>query len=223
MRAYITKKLLHAIGVALVISVVSFVLLFFTADPATMLLPENTDDADIATFNAAYGLDRPLIVQYGDYMGRFILGFDFGISWVAKVPASQLIGVALWPTLMLALAAQVLAVGLAVPLGIISAIQRNSLIDNFTTMFVLIGQAMPLFWRGIVLMIIFGVYLQWLPVSGSGTWSHIVMPAVTLASFVLPLNMRLVRSGMLEVMNQASAAWWWRASVSATSRWYRPL
>jgi peptide/nickel transport system permease protein len=202
MRSYVTKKLLHAIGVALVISLVSFVLLFYTADPASMLLPESADDADIAAFNAAYGLDRPLLVQYGDYMSRFILGFDFGISWVAKVPASNLIGDALVPTIMLALVAQVIAIGLAVPLGILSAIKRNSLIDNFTTMFVLIGQAMPLFWLGIVLMIIFGVYLQWLPVSGSGTVWHIILPSVTLASFVLPLNMRLVRSGMLEVMNQ---------------------
>ncbi|HKK30740.1 MAG TPA: ABC transporter permease [Alphaproteobacteria bacterium] len=202
MRQYISKKLLHAIGVALVISIVSFFLLFYTADPATMLLPENADDEDIAAFNAAYGLDRPLLVQYADYMGKFIGGFDFGTSWVAKVPASQLVGDALWPTLLLALVSQIIAVGLAIPLGIISAIKRNSLLDNFTTLFVLIGQAMPLFWLGIVLMIVFGVYLQWLPVSGSGSWLHIILPAVTLASFVLPLNMRLVRSGMLEVMNQ---------------------
>ncbi len=202
MRQYISKKLIHAIGVALVISIVSFFLLFYTADPATMLLPENADDEDIAAFNAAYGLDRPLLVQYADYMGKFIGGFDFGTSWVAKVPASQLVGDALWPTLLLALVSQIIAVGLAIPLGIISAIKRNSLLDNFTTLFVLIGQAMPLFWLGIVLMIVFGVYLQWLPVSGSGSWLHIILPAVTLASFVLPLNMRLVRSGMLEVMNQ---------------------
>lgn len=202
MRQYITKKLVHAIGVALVISLVSFLLLFFTADPASTLLPENADDADIAAFNAEYGLDRPVLVQYADYMGNFILGFDFGMSWVAKIPASELILDALWPTLMLALVAQILAVGLAIPLGIISAVKRNSLLDNFTTMFVLIGQAMPLFWLGIVLMIIFGVHLRWLPVSGSGTWMHIILPSVTLASFVLPLNMRLVRSGMLEVMSQ---------------------
>ena len=202
MRTYIIYKLIHALGVALLISVVSFSLLFYTADPASMLLPETADDADIAAFEAEMGLDRPLIVQYGDWLFRIVFQGDFGISWVAKVPASDLIGVALWPTIKLALAAQIIATVLAIPLGLISAVKRYSLIDNITTSFVLVGQAMPLFWLGIMLMIVFGVMLKWLPTSGSDTWIHLILPAVTLASFTLPLNMRLVRSGMLEVLSQ---------------------
>lgn len=202
MRTYIIHKLLHAVGVCFVISFVSFFLLFYTADPASMLLPENADDEDIAIFMEAYGLNRPLLVQYADYMGRVVLEGDFGDSWIAKIPASSLIGASLWSTLKLAITAQIIATLLAIPLGILSAVKRYSLIDNITIFIVLVGQAMPLFWLGIVLIVIFGVWLQWLPASGSETWLHLILPAITLASFILPLNMRLVRSGMLEVLSQ---------------------
>ena len=184
------------------ISIISFFLLFYTADPASMLLPETADDADIAAFERDLGLDRPLVVQYGDWLSRIVLTGDFGVSWVAKVPASDLIWVALWPTLKLAIAAQIIATIVAIPLGLVSAVKRYSLIDNITTFLVLVGQAMPLFWLGIMLMIVFGVWLKWLPTSGSDTWIHLIFPAITLASFTLPLNMRLVRSGMLEVLSQ---------------------
>lgn len=202
MTTYITHKLLHAIGVCFVVSFVSFFLLFYTADPASTLLPENADDADIALFKKQYGLDRPIMIQYGDYMARILFKGDFGLSWVAKVPAEYLIVDALWPTLQLAIAAQIIATFLAIPLGIISAVKRYSLIDNVTILIVLIFQAMPLFWLGIVLIVIFGVWLKWLPASGSDSWENLILPAFTLASFILPLNMRLVRSGMLEVLNQ---------------------
>lgn len=202
MITYITHKLLHAIGVCFVVSFVSFFLLFYTADPASTLLPENADDADIALFKKQYGLDRPIMVQYGDYMARILFKGDFGLSWVAKVPAEVLIVDALWPTLQLAIAAQIIATFLAIPLGIISAVKRYSLIDNATILIVLIFQAMPLFWLGIVLIVIFSVWLKWLPASGSDSWENLILPAFTLASFILPLNMRLVRSGMLEVLSQ---------------------
>ena len=202
MRTYIIYKLLHALGVAFVISIVSFILLFYTADPASMLLPETADAADIAAFEKDLGLDQPLVVQYGRWLARIVFEGDFGNSWVAKIPASDLIGVALWPTLQLALIAQIIATAVAIPLGVLSAVKRYSIIDNITTFIVLVGQAMPLFWLGIMLMIVFGVFLKWLPTSGSDTWVHLILPSITLASFTLPLNMRLVRSGMLEVLSK---------------------
>ena len=202
MRNYIIYKLLHALGVAFVISIVSFILLFYTADPASMLLPETADAADIAAFEKDLGLDQPLVVQYGNWLARIVFEGDFGNSWVAKIPASDLIGVALWPTLQLALIAQIIATAVAIPLGVLSAVKRYSIIDNITTFIVLVGQAMPLFWLGIMLMIVFGVFLKWLPTSGSDTWVHLILPSITLASFPLPLNMRLVRSGMLEVLSK---------------------
>jgi peptide/nickel transport system permease protein len=202
LRNYIIYKLLHALGVAFVISIVSFILLFYTADPASMLLPETADAADIAAFEKDLGLDQPLVVQYGNWLARIVFEGDFGNSWVAKIPASDLICVALWPTLQLALIAQIIATAVAIPLGVLSAVKRYSIIDNITTFIVLVGQAMPLFWLGIMLMIVFGVFLKWLPTSGSDTWVHLILPSITLASFTLPLNMRLVRSGMLEVLSK---------------------
>jgi peptide/nickel transport system permease protein len=102
----------------------------------------------------------------------------------------------------LALAALLVVNIVAIPVGVISAIRRYSLTDNIATFLALIGQAMPLYWLGIMLIIIFGIWLRWFPISGSDTLSHLVLPAVTLGSWILPVNMRLVRSGMLEVLSQ---------------------
>jgi peptide/nickel transport system permease protein len=202
MQTYIISKLIHAVGVALLISFVSFLLLFVSADPASMLLPEEADDEDVARFKAELGLDRPVLVQYFDFLGRVVLHGDFGDSYMSKVPTSRLIAETIWPTLKLATASMLFATLVAVPVGVYASIRRYSLMDNVSTFFVLVGQAMPLFWLGIMLIIIFGVWLRWLPASGSDSWVHLILPAVTLGSFVLPLNMRLVRSGMLEVLSQ---------------------
>ena len=202
MQTYIISKLIHAVGVALVISFVSFLLLFVSADPASMLLPEEADDEDVARFKAEMGLDRPVLVQYFDFLGRVVLHGDFGDSYTAKIPTGRLIADTIWPTLKLAGAAMLFTTLVANPVGMYTSIRRYSLMDNVSTFFVLVGQAMPLFWLGIMLIIIFGVWLHWLPTSGSDSWVHLILPAVTLGSFVLPLNMRLVRSGMLEVLSQ---------------------
>lgn len=202
MQTYIISKLIHAVGVALVISLVSFLLLFVSADPASMLLPEEADDEDVARFNAEMGLDRPVMVQYFDFLTKVILHGDFGNSYSAKIPASKLIAETIWATVKLAVASMLITTLVAIPVGVYTSIRRYSLMDNAATLGVLVGQAMPLFWLGIMLMIIFGVWLRWLPTSGSDSLLHLILPSITLASFVLPLNMRLVRSGMLEVLSQ---------------------
>ena len=99
MQTYIISKLIHAVGVALVISFVSFLLLFVSADPASMLLPEEADDEDVARFKAEMGLDRPVLVQYFDFLGRVVLHGDFGDSYTAKIPTGRLIADTIWPTL----------------------------------------------------------------------------------------------------------------------------
>ena len=202
MQTYIISKLLYSVAVALVISIVSFLLLFVSADPAAMLLPETADDQDVARFRHQLGLDRPVAVQYLDFLGRVVLHGDFGDSYFAKVPTNTLIGAALPLTVQLAVAALLFATLVAIPVGVVSAIRRYSVMDNCATFLALVGQAMPLFWLGIMLIIIFGVWLRWLPTSGSDSLWHLLLPAVTLGSYILPLNMRLVRSGMLEVLNQ---------------------
>jgi peptide/nickel transport system permease protein len=202
MRTYIIKRLLQSIGVCLVISMISFFLLFLNTDPALVLLPPEAEVTDIAQFKKQMGLDRPVTIQYLDFLHRVVLYGDFGNSFVAKVSALQLVGERLPATVKLAIAALILVNLVAIPVGIIAAIRRYSLMDNLATLAALLGQAMPLYWFGIMLIIIFGIWLRWLPISGSGSLAHLILPAITLASWILPVNMRLVRSGMLDVLNQ---------------------
>jgi ABC-type dipeptide/oligopeptide/nickel transport system permease component len=197
MKTFIIKQLLQAVGVCLVISMISFFLLFLNTDPALLLLPPEAEVSDIAKFKK-----QMVPVQYLDFLSKVVLQGDFGNSFMAKVPAATLVRERLPATLKLALAALLLVNLVALPLGILSAIRRYSLLDNVATFTALLGQAMPLYWFGIMLIIVFGVWLRWLPISGSDTWAHLVLPAVTLASWILPINMRMVRSGMLDVLNQ---------------------
>lgn len=202
MKTYIIRRLIEAVGVCVVISMISFFLLFLNSDPALLLLPPEAEMEDIAMFKHQMGLDRPIMVQYLDFAKKVALEGDFGDSFVAKVPAMSLIADRLPATLELAIAALIIVNLIAVPAGAIAAIRRYSLADNIVTFMALIGQAMPLYWFGIMLIIIFGVWLQWLPISGSDTWRHLVLPAITLASWIVPVNMRLIRSGMLDVLKQ---------------------
>ena len=202
MKIYIIKRLVEAIGVCLVISMISFFLLFLNTDPALLLLPPEAEMEDIAVFKKQMGLDRPVIVQYIDFLGKVVLHGDFGDSFVAKIPAIDLIAGRLPATVKLALASLLFINLVALPVGVIAAIRRYSVMDNIATFVALVGQAMPLYWFGIMLIIIFGVWLGWLPISGSDTLLHLILPAITLGSWILPVNMRLVRSGMLEVLSQ---------------------
>jgi ABC-type dipeptide/oligopeptide/nickel transport system permease component len=202
MRTYILRKLIEAVGVCLAISAISFFLLFLNTDPALLLLPPEAEAQDIALFKHQMGLDRPIIVQYLDFLGKVVFHGDFGTSFVAKIPAVQLIAERFPATLKLSLAALLITNLVALPAGVIAAIRRYSFMDNLATFIALMGQAMPLYWFGIMLIIVFGVWLGWLPVSGSDSLAHLILPAITLGSWVIPVNMRLVRSGMLDVLTQ---------------------
>jgi len=201
-KVYIIKRLFESVAVCLVISMISFFLLFLNTDPALLLLPPEAEMEDIALFKHQMGLDRPVIVQYVDFLGKVVLHGDFGDSFVAKIPAMRLIAGRFPATVKLAIASLIVINIVAIPVGVIAAIRRYSLMDNIATFIALVGQAMPLYWFGIMLIIIFGVWLGWLPISGSDSLLHLILPAVTLGSWILPVNMRLVRSGMLEVLNQ---------------------
>ena len=202
MRTYIIRRSIQAIGVCLVVSMISFFLLFLNTDPALVLLPLDAEMKDIETFKKQMGLDRSILIQYGDFLRKAVFHGDFGQSLVAKVPTLELIAERFPATLQLAVAVMIIVNLVSIPAGIISAVRRYSLADNLATIVALVGQAMPLYWFGIMLIIIFGVWLRWLPISGSGSLAHLVLPAITLASWMLPINMRLVRSGMLDVLNQ---------------------
>jgi ABC-type dipeptide/oligopeptide/nickel transport system permease component len=181
---------------------ISFFLLFLNTDPALLLLPPEAEMEDIAIFKRQMGLDRPVIVQYLHFLRRAVFHGDFGESFVAKIPALTLIADRFPATLKLALAAFLFINIVAIPVGVIAAIKRYSFIDNLATFVALVGQAMPLYWFGIMLIIIFGVWLGWLPISGSDSLAHLILPGITLGSWILPVNMRLVRSNMLDVLAQ---------------------
>ncbi|MGH7311381.1 MAG: ABC transporter permease, partial [Candidatus Rokuibacteriota bacterium] len=151
-------------------------------------------------FRRLLGLDQPVYVQYWRFASRAVQG-DFGKSWYGEAPAFGLVMERMPPTIYLTFSGLVVALLISLPLGTVAALRRHSLVDNLCTMLAVGGQAMPIFWLGIMLIIVFAVNLRLLPASGYGTWQHFLMPAFTLGAFLAPITMRLVRSGLVEVMS----------------------
>ena len=202
MWGYIVRRSVQAVAVCFAISILTFTLLFLSTDPAVILLPPDADHQMLEEFRKTMGLDRPIIVQYADFISGVLLRADFGESFVAGIPAIDVLGQHAGATVRLALVSLLLTTVVSVAIGIVAAVRQYSFVDNLATFLALMGQAMPLFWLGIMLIIIFGVQLRWLPTAGSDTGWHIILPAVTIAWYLMPINMRLVRSGMLEVLTQ---------------------
>ena len=201
MRTYILKKCGQAVIVCFGVSIIAFVLLNVAGDPVNVLLPPEAGKEDVALLRKQLGLDKPIYVQYGIFLSKAIRG-DFGNSLFVEQSAISLVMERVPATLELAATAMLLAVLIAVPLGIISAIRQYSITDNICTTLAVSGQAMPIFWFGIMLIIIFSVKLHFFPSSGRGEFRHLILPAFTLAVNLAPIIMRLTRSGMLEVLSQ---------------------
>jgi peptide/nickel transport system permease protein len=200
MKPYVARQLVQLVIVIIGISMLAFAILHVIGDPVLLLLPQNAGKEEYARYHKLLGLDQPLYVQYWKFASRAIQG-DFGKSWYTDTPAFRLVLQRMAPTIYLTLAGLVMALLIALPLGILAALKRHSFVDNLCTMIAVAGQAMPIFWLGIMLIIIFAVRLKALPASGYGTWQHFLMPAFTLGAFLAPLTMRLVRSGIIEIMN----------------------
>ncbi len=200
MRRYVARQLVQLVVVIVGISVLSFAILHVLGDPVLLLLPQNAGKEEFERYRRLLGLHQSLPVQYWKFASHAVRG-DFGKSWYADTPAFTLVLERMPPTLYLTLAGLGVALALALPLGILAALKRHSVIDTLCTMTAVAGQAMPIFWLGIMLIIVFAVRLKLLPASGYGTWQHFVMPAFTLGAFLAPITMRLVRSGVIEVMN----------------------
>lgn len=183
------------------ISTIAFFLIHLSGDPVLLMLPPEATQEEIEAFRHQMGFDRPLSEQYINFLSQAVRG-DFGESLKFHQPSLEVVLERMPATLELTLFATLLSVLIAVPLGIYSAVNRNSLSENLVTVAVFLGQSMPIFWTGIMLMLLFGVKLHWLPVSGRGTWAHLLMPAFTLAVWVAPTTLRIVRSSMLEVLQQ---------------------
>ena len=201
MSVYLLRRLAQSVLVLLGVSFVVFFILYLTGDPALVLLPPDATAEDVREFRARMGFNDPFIVQYGRFLGGALRG-DFGQSVRHGEPAFGLVLERLPATFELSGAALLVALLLAIPAGVVSAVRRNTATDYVATVVALLGQSMPTFWLGIMLILIFSVQFNVLPSSGRGGLEHLVLPALTLGLFTTARITRLTRSGMLEVLNQ---------------------
>jgi peptide/nickel transport system permease protein len=207
MTTYIARRLLQMIPVLLGISIIVFLLVRLGGDPVLNLVPDYFTEEQIAAVRADYGFDRPILVQYLEFIGRAVRG-DFGYSFHHRQPAWDMVAARLPRTAQLAAAAVLLSVVVSVPLGILAALKRNTLADVLITGLSVWGRSLPNFWLGIMFILLFAVNLGWFPVSGTGEFSnrpfiaHLFLPALTLAFGLITTLTRLVRSAMLEVLRE---------------------
>jgi peptide/nickel transport system permease protein len=180
----------------------SLTIFFFvrvTGDPATLLVEPGASPEDIAAIHHQFGLDRPLLVQYGLFMASVLTG-DLGQSFYYRTPVLELYWSRLPYSVMLAAAAMALSLIIGIPSGILAAVRVGRFWDSIGKVFALLGLSLPSFWVGLVMILIFSVYLGWLPSSGAGTPLHLIMPAFALGWYFAASHMRLTRSSMLEVL-----------------------
>ena len=201
MRAYIAGRLATAVLVILGVSVVSFFLTFLTGDPAEIMLPPGATAVQIEKFRVEWGFDDPLPVQYWRFLKRAVHG-DFGVSLRHGQSSLPLIVARLPATLQLTVTAMLLAIVLAVPLGVLAATHRGGPIDLVAMSVALVGQSVPNFWLAIMMILLFAVSWGLLPTSGRGGVAHVVMPAAAIAINLMALLTRLVRSTMIEMLSE---------------------
>ena len=200
---YILRRALFLIPVMLGVSFIVFSLIHFTpGDPAMIILGESAPPEAIEALRAEMGLNDPFLIQYGRYVFNVVTRLDFGRSYISKrLVFDEIIGQ--FPnTVKLAALAVSVAVLIGIPAGVIAATHQNKWIDNVTMFFSLLGVSMPIFWQGILLILVFSLTLQWLPSSGFNTWQQMILPSLTLGSGSAAIIARMTRSSMLEVYRQ---------------------
>lgn len=198
---HVLRRALRALAALIGVVLVVFVLLRLSGDPSYILLPLEATEQQRAAFRSQYGLDQSLPVQFVVYLARCLRG-DLGQSFSFQIPAARVVMQRLPATLELAAAALALALLIAIPTGVLAATRRGTRYDRAVMGVVLLGQSVPTFWLGIMMILVVAVRLHLLPVSGRGTWAHLVMPATALALWLMALLARVTRSEMLEVLSQ---------------------
>lgn len=200
MQRYIFIRLVQAVFTVLAVSVLVFFAMRFSGDPVSLMIsPESTPD-DVRALKEKFGLDKPIMVQFWRFVKNAAQG-DFGESFRWQEPAFKLVLSRFPATLQLGLASILIAWGLGIPIGVVSAVKRDSWFDRFGKIFALLGQATPSFWLGVMLMLLLGVKLRLLPISGREGFSSIIMPALTVSFILLAAVTRLSRSAMLDALN----------------------
>lgn len=201
MTRYLLRRVWQFAIVILGVSAVTFAITNMTGNPAALLLPPDASVAQVEALTKRLGLDAPLHVQYWRFLSNAVRG-DFGNSLRQGRPALEVVLERAPATALLGLTALALSVLIALPVGTFSAIRRGTPVDTTATAMVLMGQSLPSFWLGLMIIIIFGVTLRWLPISGTGSLLHLVGPALTLSFFPTARNVRLLRSSVIETMTQ---------------------
>ncbi len=199
MLIFLARRALLAMLVTLTVLTVSFMLTRLTGDLAIAIAGPQASQADVEIIRKAYGLDRPLLAQFISWVTDAATG-DLGRSFFYQEDVTKLISARLPVTLTLGLTGLSIAILTAIPLGIIAAMREGTLLDRGIMTIAVIGQAMPSFWLGLTLVIIFGLKLQWFPISGVETWDGFVLPGIVLAFSAIPALMRLTRSGMVDAL-----------------------
>lgn len=199
MTRYITNRALQGLIAIFGALLIVFVAQRLSGDPVALMLPMDASEAEFTAMREALGLDRPLLVQFAIFLGNALTG-DFGQSYQWNAPAMQLLLDRLPATLELAMAGLFFAVLLAVPLGVFSAVHRGGWVDRSAKVFAMLGQAIPGFWIGLLLILFIAVELQWLPAYGRGTAAHLVLPAIALGWYPVAAMTRTLRSSMLDVL-----------------------
>jgi peptide/nickel transport system permease protein len=199
MLRFALRRLIVALLVALTVMVLSFMLTRVSGDLAISIAGASATQQDVEIIRRAYGLDRPLAMQFLDWIGRAAVG-DFGESFFFKARTADLIMQRMPITLTLGLTGLAIALIVSIPLGILAAVRENTWVDRLVQFIAMIGQAMPSFWLGLILMITLGLQLGWLPISGTGGPEHYVMPGIVLSFSAIPALTRLTRSGMIQAL-----------------------
>jgi peptide/nickel transport system permease protein len=198
--AFLARRLLQGAVSILGASIIIFMISRLSGDPILMLLPNDATPQMIVETRKEYGLDLPLLVQYGIWLQKAMVG-DFGNSYRWEMPAVELILDRLPATVQLAACGLLFSVALAVPIGVLSAVHRGGWIDRVGRVFAMLGQAMPAFWVGLLLILVFAIHLNWLPAFGHGTPAHVVLPAIALGWYPVAAQTRIIRSAMLDVLD----------------------
>src|SRR5262245_60710711 len=202
MHAYLLRRVAQSVLTLVGMSVLVFVILrVLPGDPAKMLLPEGAPHSAVEELNRQLGLKEPLYIQYGIFL-RSVFRGDFGQSFQYRAPALLVVRERLPATIKLTLCAMALTVLFGVTIGIVAAVRRGTRYDYLGTLLAVLGQSLPNFWLGIMLVLLFGVTLRWLPTSGFQNWTYLILPSVTLAAYPTALVARLTRSSMLEILNR---------------------
>ena len=202
MASYVIRRLIQSVGLVFGVSIVVFVLVrLIPGDPARFMLTESASPEQVEAMRTELGLNRPLPVQYVVFLGQAVQG-DLGKSLFYGEPTVDVLLSHLPPTLLLAGTALMFALVVAIPMGVLSAVKRDTVWDYLGMGVALLGQSVPAFWLGLMLVLIFAVYLNVLPSSGMGGPEHLVLPAVTLGAFLMSLTTRLVRSGLLDILHE---------------------